>query len=390
MDFSLDPMVELVRKVARDFAETYFEEGLARKIDEKEEFPFDLFKKAANLRLVRPSIPVEYGGGGFNMLAEAIVHEEFNRVDSTLGQAILSGAFGSKLIYLFGTEKQKSKYLRKTLNGDAVMYAAFTEPDHGSDITRLSTKAFRVGEKWIINGVKTFITNAPIADFGVVLCQMEYNGDKPHRHQIMFIVDNDLQGVKVNPMKGKLGQRASPVGEIIFDQVELSDEDILGMAGRGFYQALEFFNYGRVRAASNAIGMALNAFDHAFKYASERIQFDKTIIEYQAVSHKLALMAQLIEASKLLTYRAAWSLDNEKIDKELKTFYSAIAKRYATESAWKVIDMALQIHGGYGYFKDMNIERLLRDSRVLRIYEGTSEIMNEIIVGELKRGDIKL
>ncbi len=386
MDFYLDPELELVRKLSREFALNNFDESIAKYIDEREEFPFDLYREAARHRLLRPSIPDEYGGGGLNMLAEAIVHEEFNRVDSTLGQSILSGAFGSKLIYQYGREDQRINYLKKVLSGDSVMYAAFTEPEHGSDITHLSTKAVRKGDIWIINGVKTFITNVPIADFGVVLCQMESVDGKPYRNQVMFIVESDMQGVSINPMKGKMGQRGSPIGELVLKDVELGDEYVLGEVGRGFYQALEFFNYGRVRAAANAVGMALNAFDKAVEYASSRKQFDRPIIEFQAVSHKLAVMSQFIEAARLLTYRAAWSLDRQDIDKRVKASYAAIAKRFSTEYMWIVIDMALQIFGGYGYMRDFKLERLLRDSRVLRIYEGTSEILNEVIVNNLRKG----
>ena len=383
MEFKLDPDIELVRRVSREFARNHFDEKIARIVDEKEEFPWEIYKLVAEQRLLRPSIPEEYGGGGFNMLAESIVHEEFTRVDSTLGQAVLSGAFGSKLIYLYGTEHQKRKYLKRVLNGESVMYAAFTEPGHGSDITKLDTKAVRKGDRWIISGVKTFITNAPIAEFGIVLCQMD-GDDKPYRHQIMFIVDNDQQGVKINPLKGKMGQRGSPIGEVILENVELNEENILGRPGRGFYQALNFFSYGRVRAASNALGMALNALDKALEYATEREQFGTKIIDFQAVSHKLAVMTQLIEASRLLTYRAAWALDEENLDNRVKSIYAAIAKRFSTEAAWKVVDMALQIFGGYGYMKDFNIERIMRDLRVLRIYEGTSEILNEVILHGLK------
>lgn len=390
MDFNFSPEAELVRKVAREFARDRFDVKYAWEMDEKGEFPWDLYREAARYRLLRPSISEEYGGGGLNMLCEAIVHEEFTRVDSTLGQAILSGAFGSKLLYLFGSERQKNRYLRRVLNGDAVMYAAFTEPEHGSDITSLSTKAVRKGDKWIVNGVKIFITNAPIAEFGIVLCQMEHKDGKPYRHQIMFIVENDMHGVVINELKDKLGQRASPLGEIIYEDVELSDEYVLGDVGRGFYQALSFFNYGRVRAASNAVGMALNAFDRALEYSKGRIQFGKPIIEYQAVSHKLAYMSQLIEASRMLTYRAAWALDREDTSREDKAVYSAMAKRFSTEAAWIVIDMALQIFGGYGYMKESNLERLLRDARVLRIYEGTSEILNEVIIHTIKREKFRL
>ena len=320
------------------------------------------------------------------MVEEALVHIEFTRVDSTLGQAVLSGAFGSKLIYLYGSEDQKRRYLPRVLNGDAVMYAAFTEPGHGSDITRLSTRVTRRGERWIINGSKTFITNAPIADFGIILCQGEYAGDKPYRHQYMFIVENDMQGVKVREMKGKMGQRGSPIGEIILNNVEVGDDALLGEEGRGFYQALTFFNHGRVRAASNGIGMALGAIDRAIKYAGDRVQFDRRIIEFQAVSHKIAVMIQYIEAAKLLTLRAAWMIDRG-LDPRMVSVASAIAKRYSSEAASWIADQAIQIHGGYGYMSDIDLERRYRDIRVLRIYEGTSEILNEVIIGGVARGD---
>jgi len=380
MDFELTKEQELIRKIAREFALNEFSKELAKKVDEKGEFPWDLYKKAAQLRILRPSISEEYGGGGFGMMEEVIVQEELTRVNSTLGQAIMSGAFGSKIIALFGTKNQKEKYLTRVLNGDTVMFAAFTEPEHGSDILRLSTSAVKKGDKWIINGSKIFITNAPIAEFGIVLCQSELDKEPTYRHQNMFIIETDMQGVKINELEGKMGQRGSPIGEVVLNNVELTDEYLVGKENRGFYQALHFFNYGRLRVAANAVGMSLGAFDRSLEYAQRRSQFGKPIIEYQAISHKLSLMAQLIEAARLLTYRAAWYADRGDVNPRTFSVLSSMAKCYSSEIASVVTDLAIQIFGGYGYMADFEVERYARDARVLRIYEGTSEILNNIII----------
>jgi alkylation response protein AidB-like acyl-CoA dehydrogenase len=390
LDFEFTKEQVLIRETARKFAHEEFKKELAKRIDEKCEFPWELYKKAGQLGLLRPSLPEEYGGGGFGVLEDVIVREELTRVDSTLGQAIISGPFGAELINLYGNENQKKKYLPKVLSGDNVMFSAFTEPDHGSDITKLSTTVIKKGEKWVINGTKTFITNAPLAKFGIVLCQ-EPDKIPSHRYQTMFIVETDMQGIKINELKGKMGQRGSPIGEIVFDNVEVTEEQLLGKEYRGFYQALHFFIYGRLGVAANAVGMSLGAFDRALEYAKSRIQFNKPIIEFQAISHKLSKMAQMIDAARLLTYQGAWWIDNKK-DADLRTLsaISSMAKSYASEVATNVIDMAIQIFGGYGYMSDFDVERYYRDARVLRIYEGTTEINDSIIIENIANGKLTL
>jgi alkylation response protein AidB-like acyl-CoA dehydrogenase len=385
MDFKFNNEQILIRRVAREFALSEFTSDLARDMDDKCYFPWELYKKAADLRLLRPSISEEYGGGDYGMLEEVMVHEEFTRVDSTIGQAILSGAFGSKILDLYGSDRQKRTLLNRVLRGDVVTYAAFTEPEHGSDITRLGTKAVKKGDRWIINGRKIFITNAPIAEFGIVLCQ---TGDMEpsYRYQTMFIIYNDAQGVRVSEMKGKLGQHGSPIGELQFDEVEVSPDDIVGRENRGFYQALHFFSFGRLRAAANAIGMSLGAFDKALEYALSREQFGRKIFDFQAISHKISNMLIKIEAARLLLYRAAWYIDREDVDNRKFSILSSIAKLFASEMASYVADQAIQILGGYGYMKEFDVERIARDVRVIRIYEGTTEILHNIISELLKEG----
>ena len=390
MRFELSEEHKEVRAAAREFAEKEFTTDKAREFVEKGEFPWYLYKKAAKLGFLRPHIPEEYGGQGMDFLSTILIHEEFVRVDSTLGTAVLSGPFGAQLIYEYGTEEQKKAYLPRTLSGEATMFAAFTEPGHGSDILRLDTTARKDGEYYVINGTKTFITNAPTAEFGVVLCQTNPGAEPPYRGQSIFIVERDAEGLDITPMKGKLGQRCNPLGEISFSDVRVHKSALLGEENRGFYHALRFFTVGRVRVAAYSLGMAEGAFDRALSYAKEREAFGRKIIEFQAVGHKLAEMATLIEAARFLTYRAAWAVDQGTYSPRALSAITSMAKNFASEMASKVIDMAIQIFGGYGYMEDYDVCRYWRDSRVCRIYEGTTEINYGIILDALARGHYRI
>lgn len=390
MRFELSEEHKEVKAAAREFAEKEFTTDKAKEFVEKGEFPWYLYKKAAELGFLRPHIPEEYGGQSMDYLSTILIHEEFVRVDSTLGTAVLSGPFGAQLIYEYGTEEQKKAYLPRVLSGEATMFAAFTEPGHGSDILRLDTTARKDGEYYIINGTKTFITNATTAEFGVVLCQTNPEAEPPYRGQSIFIVERDTEGLDVTPMKGKLGQRCNPLGELSFSDVRVHKSALLGEENRGFYQALRFFTVGRVRVAAYALGMAEGAFDRALSYAKEREAFGRKIIEFQAVGHKLAEMATLIEAARFLTYRAAWAVDQGTYSPRALSAITSMAKNFASEMASKVIDMAIQIFGGYGYMEDYDVCRYWRDSRVCRIYEGTTEINYGVILDALARGHYKI
>ncbi|GAB6948288.1 acyl-CoA dehydrogenase family protein [Vulcanisaeta sp. JCM 16161] len=384
--------LKLLRKTAREFAQRNFSPELAREYEKKEEFPWDLYKKAGELGLLAPSIPTEYGGGGFTTyLADIVVTEELVRAEPTLGVAVMSGPFTSHMLYFFGTEEQRKKYLPPVYKGENTFFGAYTEPEHGSDITQLNTVAVKKGDKYIIKGMKTFITNAPTAKYGLLLAQTD--PEKRHRGQTLFIIHTDWPGVTIRRLTGKMGQRTIPVGEIYLDNVEVPAENVLGGEekglNQGFYWTLAYFNVSRIGVAALGLGIALAAFDKALEYAQKRTQFGQPLINFEIIQEKLARMAMLIEAARSLIYRAAYYVDDYlkfKIDPRAMGALAGAAKVYGTEVANYVIDEAIQIHGGYGYFEEFDVERYWRDHRVTRIYEGTNEINLLTITDALRRG----
>jgi alkylation response protein AidB-like acyl-CoA dehydrogenase len=359
-----------IKKAVREFCEKEFKPELMLEFERKEEFPMELYKKAAKLGFTSMRFPEEYGGQGYGLLEDCLVVEELCRADPGVGAAIVSGTFASDIIYHFGTEEQKEKYLVPVCRGELISAGAFTEPAHGSDITRLDTIAVKSGGEFLINGTKTLITNAPIANFFGVLCQTDLEVTPSYRGQSYIIVDRDVPGVDVTPLKGKMGIRSTLLGEISFSNVRVPEENLVGELNKGFYYAMKFFDKSRIQIAAHAVGMAQGAFERAFNYAKKRTAFGSPIIQFQAIQLKLAEMATKIEAARLLTYKAAWLYDKGKVD----PMTSSMAKAFAARAAVEVTDEAIQIHGGYGYLEDYHVERYHRCAKITDIYEGTTEI----------------
>jgi len=381
--FTFTEEQEDIRAAVREFCEKEFEPELARKLDREEEFPWELYKKACELGFIGIHFPEEYGGAGYGILENCIVAEEMCRADSTLGTAIILGDFASEIILRFGSEEQKEFYLPKVASGEWISAGAFTEPARGSDLAaRLDTRAVRDGDEWIINGVKTLITNAPIASFFITLCQTDMSVEPPYRGQTLFVVERSAEGLDVTKIGDKMGIRASLTGEVSYSDVRVSDSAVVGQLNRGFYHALYFFDESRIEIAAQAVGIAQGALDRALKYAKEREAFGRKLIEFQAISHKLAEMATRVEAARLLTYKAAWQVDQGKLDPVLASMAKTLAGRVAVE----VCDEAVQILGGYGYIGDYDVERFYRDAKITEIYEGTREIqLNTITRWILRR-----
>jgi len=373
MDYELTEEQKYIKNAAKEFAEGEFKPEVAREFDQKHQFPKDIYIKAAKLGFIGCYYDEKYGGQGLGLLENVLVEEEFCRVDSTLGSAMFTGLFGSDMILEYGSEEQKMEFLPKTAQGEWLSSGAFTEPAHGSDITRLDTVAVLQGEEYLINGAKTMITNAPIADYAVVLCQT--NPEARHKGQSLFIIKNGTPGLDCNELAGKMGIRASFLGEYSFSDVRVPKTALLGEESRGFYHFMEFIDVGRINVAAQSVGMAQGAFERALKYAKERQQFGQRLADFQAIQHKLADMATDIESARLLTYKAAWYVDKGKIIPKL----ACMAKTLATTNAVRVISEAMQIFGGYGYLADYDIERYYRDVRVSMIYEGTTEIQKNVL-----------
>lgn len=378
MEFELSEEHKLLKRTVRKFAEETIR-PVAEKYDEEAKYPYEIVEEAKKLGLIAPAIPEKYGGAGMDFLAQAIVIEELFRGDPGIGLAISARPFGADMLLEFGTDEQKQKYLVPVAKGDWVMGSAITEPEAGSDVASIKTKAEKDGNEYVLNGTKTFITNGTIADFLIVFARTNF--DPPERHMgiTAFIVEKDREGYSAQPEKKKLGIRASDLAEITLKDVRVPEENVVGQVDMAFYHLMQFFSRGRVAVAAQAVGIAQGAFDEAFQYAQDRRQFGRPIVDFQATQFKLADMATSIEAARLLTYQAAWLISQGgNPAKE-----ASMAKLFASKVAREVANEALQIHGGYGFIKDYAVERFYRDAKITEIYEGTSEIQRIIITRAL-------
>ena len=378
MDFELTHRQKQIRTLAREFAEGEFPE-VAREYDRREEFPRDLWKKACELGFIGIFIKKEYGGLGLGFLEHSMVMEEFWRVDPGCGNILLT-VFGSELIQLYGSEEQKIKYLPPLTKGGGIMGAAITEPDAGSDITSILTIARKEGSEYVINGTKQFITNGSIANYLVVFCVTHPEAASRLKRFGTLLVETDRSGFRASKLTGKLGIRASDTAELRFSEVRVPEENLIGTGeGAGFDQIMQLFNINRVIAASQGVGVAQGALDKAVKYVKQRKQFGQPLGAFQATQFKIAEMATWIEAARALCYKAGWMIDHGKADPKL----ISMAKWLAGEIGVKVTNEALQLHGGYGYVADYDIERFYRDAKIVEIYEGTKEIEKNTIAREI-------
>jgi alkylation response protein AidB-like acyl-CoA dehydrogenase len=379
MDFELTDEQKDIQRAAREFAQGEFDRELALELEKNHAFPKSIWKKACELGFIGLHFPEAYGGQDLGILENTLVVEEFCRQDSGIGIALTLADFSSEVILRFGSEAQKEKYLPPVTRGEAISAGAYTEPDHGSDITQLSTTAVRKGQEFLINGTKTFITNGTMADHFVVLCQTNPEADPPYRGMCTILVEKGTPGFQATELGDKMGIRMTSTAELSFSDVHVPLENLIGEDNRGFYQVLEFFDESRIEIAAQALGVAQGAFDRALAYAKERKQFGKRIADFQITQHKLADMYTKLETARLVTYKAAWNFDRGRIDPGL----TAMAKMYAGRVSVEVADEAIQIFGGYGYITEYEVERFYRDTKIMEIYEGTREIQKNTIASLL-------
>ncbi len=382
MDFKLTPEQQEIKRAVKEFAEKEFTPELALEYDQKEEFPATLYKKAAQLGFIGMRIPEQYDGQGLGVLEDCIVVEEMCRVDPGFGVAIsLGNLMIPDVLLKHGNEQQKSKYIPPLARGDKLAAAAFTEPEHGSDITRMDSTAVKSGSEWTINGAKEFITNATTADTFILLCQTDPNAQPSYRGQSMLIAEKGMSGLEATKLHGKMGIRPCVTGSLAMSDLKVPEANIVGELGRGFYYTLELFDGTRITVAAQAVGMAQGAFEKALTYAKTRKQFGQPIMSFQGISFKLAEMAIKIESARLMMYKAAWLYDKEKPN----PVATSMAKAYASRVAMEVTDEAIQIFGGYGFLADYHVERFHRCAKITEIYEGTSEIQKNTIAGYLAK-----
>ncbi len=384
MDFELTQEQKDIQKAAREFMEGEYDKEKILEWEQTHTFPREVWKKACKLGFIGIHFPEEYGGQGYGILENALVVEEFCRKDSGVGVAVTLADFSSEVVLRFGTQEQKKKYLIPVTKGEWISGGAYTEPDHGSDITLMATTAIKQGDAYVLNGTKTFITNGLLADFFVVLCQTDPHAKPPYRGQCTIIVEKGAKGLEATEIMPKMGIRMTSTAELSFSDVRVPLINLLGEENKGFYQVLEFFDESRVEIAAQALGMGQGAFDRAIDYARQREQFGKKLVDFQVTQHKLADMATKLETARLLTYKAAWNYDQGRIDPKL----TSMAKMFAAKVAVEVADEAIQIFGGYGYITEYEVERFYRDAKITEIYEGTKEIQKNTIasalIGKLK------
>ena len=375
MDFLLNSEQKAIQKAAQEFAQGEFNKDVALEHERSHTFPYDLWRKACELGFVGIHYPEEYGGQEYGVIENLLVTEAFCRQDSGLGIALSHADSAAEIILRYGNKEQKEKYLTRITNGEAISSGAFTEPDHGSDITVVDTTAIREEGGVVINGSKIFITNGPIADFFIVLCQTDPEIHPTYRGQSIFIVEKNMPGFTASDVGEKMGTRMTPTGELSFNDVRVPISNLVGEEGKGFYQAMRLFEEIRIEIAAQAIGVAQGAFDRALTYTRQRKQFGKRLNQFQSIQHKLADMITKIETARLITYKAACSIDQGRSEPGL----TSMAKMYASRVAVEVADEAIQLHGGYGYMLEYEVERFYRDARILEIYGGTQEIQKNTI-----------
>ncbi len=378
MSFSTTAEQEAIRAAVREFGAEQIR-PVAREHDESGSYPADLRREAAELDLVAPPIPEEYGGAGMDTLSSIIVTEELWRADPGIGSAVGSAGFGTSMILSFGDEWMKEEWLPAIADGEAVSCSCISEPAHGSDVAGMETTAERDGDEWVIDGTKMWITNGTVADVAVVMAKTDPG--EGHRGITALLVPTETDGFEPTKIDNKLGIRASDLAEIVLDGVRVPEDNVIGEVDAGFYQLMDFFASGRVGVAAQAVGAAQGALDAASDYATEREQFDQPIAEFQAIRHKIAEMATDVEAARSLTYRAAARVEEGADDEAVRL--ASMAKLFASERAVEVADEGLQVHGGAGYVTDHPAERFYRDARITKIYEGTSEIQKNIIADRL-------
>jgi alkylation response protein AidB-like acyl-CoA dehydrogenase len=377
MDFRPSDEQEILRRTVREFAEAEMRPHVME-WDEAQHFPMDLLPRLASLGLMGIQFDEQYGGSAMSAVDYCICIEELARVDPAIALSIAAhNGLCSAHINLFGNEAQKSRYLPRLVAGEVLGAWGLTEASAGSDAAAMRTTATRQGECWVLNGAKTFITHGRIG--GVMVVMAVTDRSKGNRGISAFVLEHGTSGMRAGKKENKLGMRASDTSEVVFEDCRLPAAQMLGEEGQGFINTLQVLDAGRIGIAALSVGLAQGAYEAARAYAKQRRQFGQPIAAFQAIQWKLADAATTIEASRLLTYRAAYLRDRgQRMTKE-----SAMAKLYASETAVRVADDCVQIHGGYGFVKDYPAEKYFRDVKLLTIGEGTSEIQRLVIARQL-------
>ncbi len=382
MNFILTEEQRAVQQAARDFTQMELLPGVIDR-DRDMKYPTEQVRKMAEMGFLGMMVSPEYGGGGLDSISYVLAMEEISKVDSSCSVIVsVNNSLVCWGLETYGTEEQKQKYLRKLATGEWIGSFCLSEPEAGSDATSQRTTAIDMGDHYLLNGTKNWITNGGTSRIHLVIAQTD--ADKGHRGINAFIVDTQMEGVEIGAKEDKLGIRASDTHTIMYNDVKVPKENRIGEDGFGFKFAMKVLSGGRIGIAAQALGIAAGAYELSVKYAKEREAFGKPIAQHQAIAFKLADMATDIEAARLLVYRAA-HLKDQHLD---YVDAAAMAKLFASSAAMKHTVEAVQIHGGYGFVKEYHVERLMRDAKITQIYEGTSEIQKMVIARGVLSGNL--
>ena len=373
MNFELSEEHKMIRDAARDFAQNELLPGVIER-DENQAFPHEQIKKMGELGFMGMMVSPEYGGGGMDTVSYVLAMEEISKIDASASVVMsVNNSLVCWGLEKFGNEEQKQKYLKPLATGEIIGAFCLSEPEAGSDATSQKTTAKDMGDHYLLNGTKNWITNGNNASVYIVIAQTDV--EKGHRGINALIIEKGMDGFVVGPKENKLGIRGSDTHSLMFTDVKVPKENRIGEDGFGFKFAMKTLSGGRIGIAAQALGVASGALELALQYSKERKSFGKPICEHQAIAFKLADMATEIEAARLLCLRAAWQKDMGQDFSES----SAMAKLFSAEKAMRITTEAVQIHGGYGFVKEYHVERLMRDAKITQIYEGTSEIQKIVI-----------
>ncbi|MFZ4660671.1 MAG: acyl-CoA dehydrogenase family protein [Caldilineaceae bacterium] len=378
--FELSNDQRMLQELARDFTRKEIIPK-AEHYDRSGEWPWKIFNKAREVGLVNLNIPEEYGGMGASVLEECIVGEEMAYGCTGIETALMLNQLAALPLLIAGNERQKEHYFGRITEEGKIISYALTEPDAGSDVAGIKTTATKQGDRYILNGGKTWITDAPVASFFIVFAKT--NPEAGHRGMSAFIVERDYPGLSVGKPLEKMGQHAAQTAQVFFENVEVPEENRLGAEGDGFMIAMKVFDKSRPPVAAAATGLARRALDEAVKYAGERFTFGQPIYQHQGVGFILADMKIRADAARDLAWKAAWLVDNGKRN----TSEAAVAKAFCADAAMQNATDAVQVFGGNGYSREYPVEKLMRDAKIYQIYEGTTQIQKLIIVRELYRGN---
>jgi alkylation response protein AidB-like acyl-CoA dehydrogenase len=369
---------KLIRELARSFAEKELTKEILDEVEETGVFPKNILDKMAKAGFFGIKIPKEMGGAGADTLSYVIVMEEIAKVSAVASLYVSSpNSLSGGPLLLEGTDEQKEKYLKPILSGEKILCFGLTEPGAGSDAGSMVTTAVKDGDYYVLNGRKTFITMAPFSDYAIIYAKTDMA--KKSKGITAFIVDMKLDGVSCGKSENKMGLKGCATSDIILENVRVHKEDVLGGINTGFINAMKTLDVGRIGVAAQSIGVASGCMEEAIAYAKVRKQFGKKLADFQAISFMLSDMATKLEAAKLLVYKAAYLKDTNQD----ATKAASMAKFFASETCNEIAAKALQIHGGYGFIKEYKIERMYRDCRVFTIYEGTSQVQQMVIAGQL-------